>query len=327
MTASIIFIAIITIIWLIRSNLSDKRIDPFRYIWDIDILKAKYKEKKNKSSLELEKLNHFYFTALQRIEKILPYIRKCLPDILHEAEHTLGRKRSLERLKEKSWEYIEKLANLAGYNTKEVDISEFYCPGWNKVWDIYRKNKERILHKTSSFQRKDNKAYSSFEKTFLKQKKIFFREALHKLKSASNRTQLKKSYQNSVRFFQKYGTKHGWEFSGSIEDSALKALFEALWNSFPGDENTTSYEYNFTGEAKNQSEHEENSHTSQESIRERNSKIFEGIWDIKELKRKYRRLAKLNHPDHGGNHKAMKLLNAYYYEALKRIQENESARF
>jgi len=56
-----------------------------------------------------------------------------------------------------------------------------------------------------------------------------------------------------------------------------------------------------------------------EKGKEHNQKIFAGIFDVQELKKKYFRLAKLNHPDHGGNDEAMKLLNRYYQEALNRI--------
>ena len=59
-----------------------------------------------------------------------------------------------------------------------------------------------------------------------------------------------------------------------------------------------------------------------QSIREKNEKIFSNITTLEELKKKYRKLSKANHPDRGGNLTAMKRLNELYEEALKRISLN-----
>jgi hypothetical protein len=55
------------------------------------------------------------------------------------------------------------------------------------------------------------------------------------------------------------------------------------------------------------------------SIREKNEKIFSSISTLEELKKKYRKLSKVNHPDHGGNPAAMKRLNELYEKAYERI--------
>jgi len=44
---------------------------------------------------------------------------------------------------------------------------------------------------------------------------------------------------------------------------------------------------------------------------------------LKNSKKKYYRLAKLNHTDQGGSDEAMKLLNQYYQEAFQRILDRE----
>lgn len=58
------------------------------------------------------------------------------------------------------------------------------------------------------------------------------------------------------------------------------------------------------------------------AIKEKNEKIFSNITTLEELKKKYRKLSKANHPDHGGNLTAMKRLNELYEEALKRISSS-----
>ena len=74
------------------------------------------------------------------------------------------------------------------------------------------------------------------------------------------------------------------------------------------------------------SEHQrtESPNTSSKNTGSKNQEIFEGIWDLIELKKKYFKLAKLNHPDQGGSNQRMKLLNQYYQEALQRILDKET---
>lgn len=312
--------------------------DPFRYIWSISALNEKYNDEKQKKPNDRDKIDQLYQDAAQRINTGQAKARNYLPGFLEEVEHVLGYRRSIEPLRKKTWEFVERLAVLAGYSSDEVENEDFFCPVLNELWEIYHKNKNRIFKRNQSSVNDptDAKTQSSYDKTFLDRKKHFFREALYELKRCSSRAQLRQSYDDSVYFFKKYGAKFNWEFSGSVEDIALKALFEALWDTLPNEENSkTSHESRSKSKEQSSNQYQEgkssqqsHSYTSQktkESIREKNSRIFDGIWDITELKKKYRKLAKLDHPDCGGNHKAMQALNEYYARALERIQAAESA--
>jgi hypothetical protein len=62
-------------------------------------------------------------------------------------------------------------------------------------------------------------------------------------------------------------------------------------------------------------EKKENSSTNKKKTNE----LFKDVHNINELKQKYHRLAKLNHPDFGGKETAMKRLNELYEEAKQRI--------
>ena len=226
-----IFSTVIGIIWFIVKHIN-KQPDPFRYTWGLNVLNKRYWEEKNKGSFKEGILKDHYYDAVTRIRNGSALAERYLPAILEEAEHVQGRKQSLEQLKKTTWIYLNRLAKLAGYNESEIGKDAFFCPGWNQIWDIYHKNKKRILEK----------------------------EKAH--------------------------------FSKKRE------------NPPPPPQDNSSHQFH-------------------ESIKEKNKSLFEGILDIKELKKKYHSLAKLNHPDHGGNHKAMQLLNEYYDEALNKIRERE----
>ena len=56
-------------------------------------------------------------------------------------------------------------------------------------------------------------------------------------------------------------------------------------------------------------------------------KYFINVKTIEELKKEYRRLAFINHPDKGGSDEIMKLINSQYdnaFETLKKTSENEA---
>jgi len=48
-------------------------------------------------------------------------------------------------------------------------------------------------------------------------------------------------------------------------------------------------------------------------------KFFAGMSDVNAVKQEYRRLAKLHHPDHGGDTRTMQILNDEYHAALKAL--------
>jgi hypothetical protein len=91
-------------------------------------------------------------------------------------------------------------------------------------------------------------------------------------------------------------------------------------DSFHSSSNHKTSDRSYSWEQKN---HHDSS--SFDSVKSKNQKIFHGIYDLNELKKKYYRLAKLNHPDCGGSVKAMKLLNEYYQEALQKILSKDSS--
>lgn len=58
-------------------------------------------------------------------------------------------------------------------------------------------------------------------------------------------------------------------------------------------------------------------------------KYFNNIHDLEELRKEYKRLVKLNHPDNGGNEDAIKEINAEYekaFEALKNADTTNNSR-
>ncbi len=50
-------------------------------------------------------------------------------------------------------------------------------------------------------------------------------------------------------------------------------------------------------------------------------KYFQNCRTIEELKKEYRRLAQINHPDNGGNPEKMKAINAEYEKAFNRLKD------
>jgi curved DNA-binding protein CbpA len=46
--------------------------------------------------------------------------------------------------------------------------------------------------------------------------------------------------------------------------------------------------------------------------------FFQDCANVQEIKIRFRELAKIHHPDHGGNEETMKTLNSQYHEALKK---------
>jgi hypothetical protein len=96
----------------------------------------------------------------------------------------------------------------------------------------------------------------------------------------------------------------------------ILARSEAFGNSSSSESFSNSYANN------QRSEYRE---SAAEKLKSKNQSLFDGIWDLKELKKRYFRLAKLNHPDQGGSDEAMKLLNQYYQVAFQRIQTREDS--
>jgi len=96
-----------------------------------------------------------------------------------------------------------------------------------------------------------------------------------------------------------------WQWAGSA----------AFGDSFKNKSASDSYK-------KNHSEHQQ---AASEKVKSKNQNLFQNIWNLKELKKKYFRLAKLNHPDQGGSDEAMKMLNRYYQEAFQRILAREDS--
>jgi hypothetical protein len=56
------------------------------------------------------------------------------------------------------------------------------------------------------------------------------------------------------------------------------------------------------------------------------SKYFEHLVTVEEVKRWYRHLAQLHHPDRGGDLRVMQEVNAQYHDALKRLNGTTSRR-
>ena len=50
-------------------------------------------------------------------------------------------------------------------------------------------------------------------------------------------------------------------------------------------------------------------------------KYFQTCNTIEELKKEYRRLAQINHPDNGGNPEKMKIINCEYEKEFNRLKD------
>ena len=55
--------------------------------------------------------------------------------------------------------------------------------------------------------------------------------------------------------------------------------------------------------------------------------FFAGIETMEDLKKQYKRLALLHHPDRGGNEEVMKKINSAYAEATRVFLHNPSKRY
>ncbi len=55
----------------------------------------------------------------------------------------------------------------------------------------------------------------------------------------------------------------------------------------------------------------------QQKLGDKNMNYFEGLFEESEIKKRYKELAKANHPDVGGNTEVMQSINAQYREVLK----------
>ncbi len=225
--------------------------DPFRYIWDLSILEQKYREHKRNQH---QTIKQFYERARLRIDKKTKQASCFFDEFFSKVEDEMIRIKSLDMLGIKTLEYANELAEAYGYNKEETTKEGFFCPGWNKLWELNQCNKERILFKKSN-QRKWN------------------------------------------------------DCSEDFEDASQRAS--------DGSYNKSGHEHN-SGHQRTESPN-----TSSKNTGSKNKEIFEGIWDLKELKKKYFKLAKLNHPDQGGSNQRMKLLNQYYQEALQRIWDKD----
>lgn len=53
-------------------------------------------------------------------------------------------------------------------------------------------------------------------------------------------------------------------------------------------------------------------------------KYFNNIHDLEELRKEYKRLVKLNHPDNGGNEDAIKEINAEYEKAFETLKNADT---
>lgn len=239
----LIVVAIIILFFFLQRSKND----PFRYVWNLTLLDQKYQEfQRNDSS----SIREFYRRARLRIEEGERKSRWFSSRFFSEVEYMMKTRRSPDVLRKRTWEYAKELAQAYGYDEGEVEKEEFFCPGWNELWELYHKHKDRILSK--------------------------------------------KSYEKPPK----------WQWAGS----------EAFGSS-------SGQKYD--SEQKNQKfEHEEDTSSHTKS---KNQTIFQDIWDLKELKKKYYRLAKLNHPDQGGSDEAMKALNRYYQEAFQRILAKEDS--
>lgn len=223
--------------------------DPFRYIWSLSHLEKKYLELQQNESSSIKTL---YQQALLRIEEGKRKSNWFSNRFFTEVEYVMRTRRSLDVLRKRTWEYAKELAQVYGYDEDEIGKEDFFCPGWNELWELYHKHKERILSK--------------------------------------------KNYEKPPK----------WQWAGS-EAFGSSSSNESTSNSNP----------------KNQ--RSERRETNAEKVKSKNQSLFDGICDLKELKKKYFRLAKLNHPDQGGSDEAMKLLNQYYQEAFQRILAREDS--
>lgn len=239
-----LIISVLVLFFLFITRLQKSPKDPFRYIWNLELLKNQYNAFQPEARTALKK---FYENARIRIIESADKKEWLTNSFLPEVECIMRTRRSIDVLRQRAWQYAKELAISYGYNEDETNNDSFYCPGWNELWELYHKNKDRILFKTSS------------------------------RKTSHDRWNKQSDYSN------------GDSAKGSSQD------FD--------EEERQSYNYN----------------TSFDDAKNRNEQIFKDIWDINELKKKYFRLAKLNHPDHGGSNEAMKLLNHYYQEAMKRV--------
>lgn len=242
---------VIVVILLFIFSLRSKK-DPFRYIWNLKLLEQKHLELQQNDSSAIQE---FYRQARLRIEEGEKMASWFSKRFFAEVEYVMRTRRSPDVLRKRAWEYAKELAQVYGYDEDEVEKEDFFCPGWNELWELYHKHKDRILSK--------------------------------------------KIYEKPPKWhwdtFSDSETSSGGFSNGSASDHFSK-------------NQRTEYR-----------------ETASEKTRSNNQSLFQNIWDLKELKKKYFRLAKLNHPDHGGSDAAMKLLNQYYQEAFQRILAREDS--
>ena len=226
-----LFIAFIIFLFVLLKGSSMP--DPFRYVWSMKILDQKYMDFNHSGSRSVDL---FYKKAKQRISDGSTKTSWVQTGFLVEVEYIMRTRRSLDVLEKRAWVYAKELALIYGYTQDEVLNADFFCPGWNELWELYQKHKERIILKKTSHT-----------------------ESKHQSGGCS----------------------------GSFHTNG---------------DGRTNYYQNTSNQTKS-----------------KNQKIFSGISDLAALKKEYFRLAKFNHPDHGGSEAAMKVLNKYYEEALQKI--------
>ena len=88
----------------------------------------------------------------------------------------------------------------------------------------------------------------------------------------------------------------------------------------PNHEEADSPREQYEEEYDNESENEDESSYADES---KTKSLFANCRTIEEVKKRFRRLSMLNHPDRGGSAAAMKVILAQYEHALERLHQNK----
>lgn len=268
-----------------RINNSAQSLDKFKYIWNADELSLIYESLLKKFPEKQAEIVAYHNRQVRRINAYKNNAEKNLKMTLLEAEHVMKSRRSLEILKEKACIFAKKLATSCGYNEDEIFADGFDCIGWDDLWALYQKHKNRILGT------EDVPFSGNHEENIKKITAGELRERFQRIDS------LDELHKERVRLLEKNSKND--QARRFIEESFQEALLKFR--------------------AQKDTEKENTAHWEKESVKDRNEKIFSNIFTITELKQKYRKLCKRNHPDKGGSVEAMKKLNQLYEEAFERI--------
>ena len=291
--SSFLILLVVGVLYLFRkgyASYSVSHLDKFKYLWTAEDLALIYESLVKKFPEKKSEIISLHNQQVRRIKTCKTNAENNLRMILLEAEHVMKSRRSLAILKEKATMYAKKLAVNCGYDKDEILADGFDCIGWSDLWALFQKHKKRILGTV-------DEASSNDEKDV---KKITLKELRERFRRIATVDEL---HQERIRLLGK----------NSKNDDAYRLIEESF------------HEALLLLRTRENSEKESTTQRTKETVKDKNEKIFDNIFTTNELKQKYRKLCKRNHPDVGGSEAAMKKLNQLYNEALERITNSTKA--